>query len=84
MLWLRSVLRISRRLASAWPVGLGLPDRRDRLGASHHAEQVDMLEVGQEAPAFSLPDAEEHQVTLDDFRGMKVLLWFFPKADTPG
>ena len=43
-----------------------------------------MLEVGQKAPAFSLPDAEERQVALDDFRGMKVLLWFFPKADTPG
>lgn len=43
-----------------------------------------MLETGNQAPEFSLPDAYENLVKLSDFRGKKVLLWFFPRASTPG
>ncbi len=43
-----------------------------------------MLEVGNPAPDFSVQDHTGKAVSLSDFRGRKVLLWFYPKADTPG
>jgi len=43
-----------------------------------------MLEVGTTAPNFKLPDSKGNMVTLSDLKGQKVLLWFFPKASTPG
>jgi len=43
-----------------------------------------MLEVGTEAPNFTLPDQDGKDVSLSDFAGKKVVLWFFPKASTPG
>lgn len=43
-----------------------------------------MLEKGSQAPDFSAIDHHGKPVSLSDFRGKKVVLWFFPKADTPG
>jgi|TARA_B110000263_G_C15231615_1_gene474892 peroxiredoxin Q/BCP len=43
-----------------------------------------MLEVGTKAPNFTLPDQDAKDVSLSDFAGKKVVLWFFPKASTPG
>ena len=43
-----------------------------------------MLSEGIEAPEFSLNDQDGNSVSLSDFRGQKVLLWFYPKASTPG
>ena len=42
------------------------------------------LNVGDQAPAFSLLDQEGNTVSLDDFKGRKLLVYFYPKADTPG
>lgn len=42
------------------------------------------LKVGDEAPEFALQSDEGQTVRLTDFRGQHVLLFFFPKADTPG
>ncbi len=42
------------------------------------------LKNGQKAPEFSLPDYNNHTVSLSDFTGSKILIWFFPKANTPG
>jgi peroxiredoxin Q/BCP len=42
------------------------------------------LNVGDMAPAFSLLDQEGKEVSLSDFKGKKLLLYFYPKADTPG
>jgi len=42
------------------------------------------IEVGQPAPAFSLPNQEGNTVTLADFSGKTVVLYFYPKDDTPG
>jgi peroxiredoxin Q/BCP len=39
---------------------------------------------GKKAPAFTLPDQDERQVRLSSFEGRKVLVYFYPKADTPG
>ena len=43
-----------------------------------------MVEEGQEAPEFTLRDQEGNPVTLSDLRGQPVVLYFYPKADTPG
>ena len=43
-----------------------------------------MIEVGSEAPDFTLPDQDGKPVTLSDRRGGPVVLYFYPKADTPG
>ena len=42
------------------------------------------LEPGTLAPDFTLPDQNGEQVTLSQFRGQHVVLYFYPKADTPG
>ncbi len=42
------------------------------------------LEPGDEAPAFTLPDADGNEVSLSDFRGRKVVVYFYPAASTPG
>ena len=43
-----------------------------------------MLQVGDKAPEFTLPDANNNSVALKDYKGKKIVLWFFPKANTPG
>jgi len=43
-----------------------------------------MLKVGDPAPDFDVVDHNQKRVKLSDYRGKKVLLWFYPKADTPG
>ena len=43
-----------------------------------------MVAEGQEAPDFTLPDQDGNEVTLSELRGQPVVLYFFPKADTPG
>ncbi len=43
-----------------------------------------MLEVGTRAPEFTLPDKDGNNVSLSDFRGKKVVLYFYPKDNTPG
>ncbi len=42
------------------------------------------LTAGTKAPAFSLPDQDGKHVKLKDFSGQKVLVYFYPKAMTPG
>ena len=43
-----------------------------------------MLEVGTKAPEFTLPDKDGNAVSLADFAGKKVVLYFYPKDNTPG
>lgn len=43
-----------------------------------------MLEVGMKAPQFTLPDKNGNMVSLSDFLGSKVVLYFYPKDNTPG
>ena len=42
------------------------------------------LDVGDKAPAFTLPDAGGGKTTLKSFAGKKLVLYFYPKDDTPG
>ena len=43
-----------------------------------------MLSIGSNAPEFQLSDQDGDTVNIKDFEGQKVLLWFYPKASTPG
>ena len=43
-----------------------------------------MLEIGTKAPAFTLPDQNGNMHSLSDYAGKKVILYFYPKDNTPG
>ena len=43
-----------------------------------------MLEVGMKAPDFELPDKNGNMVSLEMFKGKKVVLYFYPRDNTPG
>lgn len=43
-----------------------------------------MLEVGTKAPGFMLPDQNGNMHTLEEYKGKKVVLYFYPKDNTPG
>jgi thioredoxin-dependent peroxiredoxin len=43
-----------------------------------------MLKIGDKAPEFKLRSETGTEVSLQDFKGQRVVLFFFPKADTPG
>lgn len=45
---------------------------------------ADSLETGKAAPDFTLPDQDGNDVTLSDLRGSWVVLYFYPRDDTPG
>ena len=47
-------------------------------------EEIEMLEVGMKAPEFTLPDKDGNMVSLKDFLGKKVVLYFYPRDNTPG
>jgi peroxiredoxin Q/BCP len=63
------------RIASRADTAVGILD--------HMAEQA-LIEEGTTAPDFTLPDQDGQDVTLSDLRGRTVVLYFYPKADTPG
>lgn len=42
------------------------------------------MDINDKAPEFTLPDQNGQNVSLKDFRGKTVVLFFFPKANTPG
>jgi peroxiredoxin Q/BCP len=43
-----------------------------------------MLETGQQAPAFTVESHTGETIKLGNYRGKRVLLWFYPVASTPG
>jgi thioredoxin-dependent peroxiredoxin len=45
---------------------------------------MNVIEAGKPAPQFSLPDQDNNSVSLADLKGKKVLVYFYPKAMTPG
>lgn len=42
------------------------------------------LEIGDPAPDFSMPDADGNEITLADLKGQRVVLFFYPRDNTPG
>ena len=43
-----------------------------------------MIDEGEKAPGFTLPDQDGREVSLEDFAGRTLVLYFYPRADTPG
>ena len=43
-----------------------------------------LLEVGSVAPSFTLPNQNDEMISLSSLKGKKIILWFYPKANTPG
>ena len=43
-----------------------------------------LLNVNDVAPAFAIPNQDGTTTTLEQFQGKNVILWWYPKADTPG
>lgn len=58
----------------------------DDIISTQHSKEFKMgkLNIGDFAPSFSLEDQEGKIVKLGDFKGSKLLVYFYPKADTPG
>ena len=48
------------------------------------ADKEKIIEIGQKAPAFTLPDQDDKSVKLSDFKGSWLVLYFYPNDDTPG
>ena len=59
-------------------------NRRQRRCVKLDALEIIKLKVGEKAPDFSLKDSDGKIVQLKDFKGKKVVLYFYPKDDTPG
>lgn len=53
-------------------------------GRINYEEEFTMLETGTMAPDFTLPDKDGRPVSLSDYRGKKVIVYFYPKDSTPG
>ncbi|MBI2060134.1 MAG: redoxin domain-containing protein [Nitrospirae bacterium] len=51
---------------------------------SPHGKEETMVKVGEAAPEFDAPDHTGKTRRLSEFKGKKVVLWFYPAADTPG
>jgi peroxiredoxin Q/BCP len=73
-------LGIDRHLPPPAPA----PRKRGRGSASDADYPGESLTVGMEAPDFTLPGPEGRPVRLSEFRGKMVVLYFYPKDDTPG
>jgi peroxiredoxin Q/BCP len=67
-----------------WPPGAA--ERRVPPAAlfAPTTDEVLMLKVGEKAPQFSVKTHTGEILKLSDFAGKTVVLWFYPKADTPG
>jgi thioredoxin-dependent peroxiredoxin len=57
---------------------------RYNQGREVDGEREAAMDINDKAPEFTLPDQNGDEVSLKDFRGKTVVLFFFPKADTPG
>jgi peroxiredoxin len=57
---------------------------RTFFGRLFAGKKADLLPVGSVAPSFSLIDHTGRTQSLAELRGKRVVLWFYPKASTPG
>jgi peroxiredoxin Q/BCP len=76
--------RPSHKAASKMLKSPGAAGAKSRSSKSSAVEKPPALVAGTMAPAFSLPRDGGNNVALSDFSGKKLVLFFYPKADTPG
>tara|TARA_Y100000758_G_C15861693_1_gene353197 strand:+ start:427 stop:609 length:183 start_codon:yes stop_codon:yes gene_type:complete len=55
-----------------------------KINSYEKIKEIILLNIGDKAPDFTLPNTENKSISLKDFYGKKIILWFFPKASTPG
>jgi peroxiredoxin len=60
-----------------------MPRQKSKKSGDKSTKTIE-LKVGQKAPDFTLPADNGEKISLKDFRGKKVVLYFYPKDDTPG
>ena len=60
------------------------PTKPKATKAANPGPSTRQLKIGQKAPAFALPNQDGKIMKLSDFKGKKVVLYFYPKDDTPG
>jgi len=56
----------------------------ERRCSNDEENAMPLLTEGSPAPAFSVPNQDGANVSLDQFAGKWLVLWWYPKADTPG
>jgi peroxiredoxin Q/BCP len=79
------VREAARKSASPGPAAARTPARKAAAeAAAPKAASRGAVEEGKAAPAFHLSDADGRKVSLADLRGKHVVLYFYPKDDTPG
>jgi len=66
------------------PANTRIEALRYKCAKSFLLEESFSMEIGDKVPDISLPNQDGEPVSLKDFRGKPVVLFFFPKADTPG
>jgi len=87
-------VRLKRRVPPAMMMSLSamliiLPflsgcEHKEKTGDISKEKEMVKLKIGDTAPAFELLEQNSKMVKLSDFAGKKVLVYFYPKADTPG
>lgn len=63
---------------------MNLADMAGKLGITKDVTKADKLKVGDKAPAFELKNQDGKTLSLKDYEGRKLALYFYPKDDTPG
>jgi peroxiredoxin Q/BCP len=58
--------------------------RRNRLAANAHPSEVPMVQTGKAVESFEHPATGDRHLSLQDFQGQKLVLYFYPKDNTPG
>ena len=88
----RLIFRIDIQKTRCFSPGFFVPVCRSRCAGgifsgydkSNGEILMSLIAAGADAPDFSLPNQDGKTVKKDDFAGRYVLLWWYPKADTPG
>ncbi|HWY97548.1 MAG TPA: thioredoxin-dependent thiol peroxidase [Bacteroidia bacterium] len=63
---------------------MNIADMAKKLKVTQNVTKVNKLKVGDKAPDFSLNNQDGKTLSLKDYKGKKVVLYFYPKDDTPG
>jgi peroxiredoxin Q/BCP len=63
---------------------MNLADMAKKLNVTKNVTKVNKLKVGDKAPDFSIKNQDGKEYSLKDYAGKKVVLYFYPKDDTPG
>jgi len=84
MTWNRSMMAVAASAPHLYDGNMSARGIFKMIADSLFRRSFPMLQPGDVAPDFSLENHRGEKVSLRELRGKNVVLWFFPKADTPG